>query len=55
MLIFHVKIDKNAQKLPKYGKNVKIQVFSQFWAPPGGQVSLRKKIQKLFCTHLGLF
>ena len=55
MLIFHVKIDKKAQKLPKYGKNMKIQVFSQSLARPGGQVSLRKKIQKLFCTHLGLF
>ena len=48
MLIFHVQIDKNAQKLPKYGKNVKIQVFSQFWAPQGVRFHSEKKFKNYF-------
>ena len=48
MLIFHVEIDKNAQKLPKYGKKVKIQVFSQFWAPQGSGFTPKKKFKNYF-------
>ena len=46
---------QNVQKLPKYGKNVKFQVFWPFWDPPGGGLIAEKKIQEFFCAHLGVF
>ena len=39
---------QKAQKQPKWDKNVKIQVFSQFWVTPGGRLKSGKIKKKLF-------
>ena len=48
------KLTQNDQKLPKYGKNVKFQVFWPFWDPPGSRLIAEKKNQKFVCAHLGV-
>ena len=49
------KLTKMPQKLPKYGKIVKNQVFRPFWDPPGDSLKPRKKFQNFFCAYLGVF